>query len=120
MLITGLVCGLHLHRKPLTLSCNCSLRNHRSHYTTFSVNVNSFEVFFSSGEPKKSDHRKIKSHFLCNLHLLFSFSLLNQMKKAALLVSNLPKPKSFLFDFVQLIFLAKYIFYTSNPRKNAI
>ena len=61
MLITGLVCGSQL---PGNLfPCICSLRNHRCHYTTLSVNVNSLEAFFSSNEPKKSDLCKRKSHF---------------------------------------------------------
>ena len=79
MLITGLVCGSQL---PGNLfPCICSLRNHRCHYTTLPVNVNSFEVFFSSDKPKKSDLRKRKSHFFVRYALVFFIIPLNSNEK---------------------------------------
>ena len=61
MLITGSVCGQLL--PEFFFPVFCSLRNHRCHYTTSSVNVNSFKAFFSSNKTKKSDLCKRKSHF---------------------------------------------------------
>ena len=79
MLITGLVCGSQL---PGNLfPCICSLRNHRCHYTTLPVNVNSFEVIFSSNNPKKSDLRKRKLHFFVQLALAFFIVPLNSNEK---------------------------------------
>ena len=89
MLITGSVCGQLL--PEFFFPVFCSLRNHRCHYTTSSVNVNSFKAFFSSNKTKKSDLRKRKSHFLCNMHVAFSSSLLSRMKKSCIACGNFPK-----------------------------
>lgn len=62
----------------------CSLRNHRSHYTTLSVNVNSFEVFFSSVRTKKSCLRKRKTRFFVHFVRRFFIFPLTSRPKAPL------------------------------------
>jgi len=71
-LTTGLVLNFESRNHAGTCSlCICSLLNHRCHYTTFSVNVNSFEVIFSSDKPKKSAGCKIKIKIFVYYALVF-------------------------------------------------